>query len=103
MKTKFVVLLAAMAMILLAPGGAQAASKAKTCGGIFGQWCEAGQFCQYKPGVCGRFDQTGACARVPQLCPAIVLPVCGCNGVTYTNDCERERAMVSKLHNGRCS
>jgi hypothetical protein len=103
MKSKFVVLLAAMALTLLASNGSQAAGMAETCGGFFGKWCEAGQFCQFKTGVCGRFDQTGTCARVPQLCPAIVLPVCGCNNVTYNNDCERERAMVSKLHNGRCT
>jgi hypothetical protein len=27
----------------------------------------------------------------------------GCDGKTYGNDCERERAMVSKIHNGKCS
>jgi Kazal-type serine protease inhibitor domain len=102
MKTKFVVLLVALALNIFALNGAQAAGMGKVCGGFAGLQCGDGQFCQYKPGVCGRFDMTGICTRVPHFCPLFVRPVCGCNGVTYGNDCERERAMVSKSHDGKC-
>ena len=32
----------------------------------------------------------------------VIFPVCGCNDVTYGNDCERMMARVSKSHNGKC-
>ena len=72
------------------------------CGGFFPLTCGPNEFCQLPTGVCFAPDFRGQCAVVPRLCPHIVRPVCGCNGVTYTNDCERERARVSKRHNGRC-
>jgi hypothetical protein len=85
--------------------GANAAGVGKTCGGFFGQWCDPGLFCQFKPGTCGRFDLTGTCTRMPRFCPQITGPklvVCGCNGQTYFNDCARQQAGVSLAHKGKC-
>jgi hypothetical protein len=31
-----------------------------------------------------------------------VSPVCGCNGVTYTNDCVRQEAGIAKAKDGSC-
>jgi hypothetical protein len=31
------------------------------------------------------------------------MPVCGCAGKTYGNDCERRRAKAQKSHDGGCS
>jgi len=101
MKTGFVVSLA-VAFALFAIGGARAASPGKTCGGIPGLQCGAGQYCRQKPGTCRIVDMSGTCAPIPQFCPKIVLPVCGCNNVTYQNSCEAAAAGVSILHKGPC-
>lgn len=45
---------------------------------------------------------TGTCAARPTGCFTIFDPVCGCNGVTYSNPCEAARAGVSVRRKGRC-
>jgi hypothetical protein len=61
----------------------------------------AGEFCQYL--WCPRAQDTGFCTPFNQECvSAAVAPVCGCDGVTYKNDCERIRAGVSPAHRGPC-
>ncbi len=72
------------------------------CGGFAGLACGKGEFCQHPPGTCFIPDLQGTCARVPSQCLMIYLPVCGCNGKTYGNDCVRMRAKVSKAHDGKC-
>ena len=47
-------------------------------------------------------DHTGTCRRAPQACTDIYQPVCGCDNKTYGNDCDRQGAGVSKLHDGAC-
>jgi hypothetical protein len=106
MKTRLIVsLAAALILAIFVTNGAHAAGARQTCGGFFGQMCGEGQLCEFKPGTCGRFDMTGVCVRIPRFCPRITGPtiqVCGCNGQTYINDCEREKAMVSLAHRGKC-
>jgi hypothetical protein len=103
MKTRlFVSLAAALMMALSLPTGAGAVGPGKQCGGFPGIQCDAGLFCQKKPGQCSIIDMSGTCAKVPRFCPGIFRPVCGCDGKTYGNDCERQAAMVSKNYNGKC-
>jgi hypothetical protein len=74
------------------------------CGGIAGLAC-AGDFlfCEFEAGVCSSIaDGTGFCKRIPQACTQQYAPVCGCNNVTFGNDCLRQGAGVSKLHDGAC-
>ena len=89
---------------LLLVVGAQAAPKAQSisCGGVLPFQCPNGQFCQYMPGHCTAGFFPGTCTKKPVICPLIFLPVCGCNGKTYGNDCQRRAAGVSLRHTGRC-
>jgi hypothetical protein len=75
------------------------------CGNVAGD-CPAGMFCDYPRGDCGE-GQEGVCrpmrAEPCNLCSAYVPgPVCGCNLVTYANDCEREAAGASAFWVGSC-
>jgi hypothetical protein len=63
--------------------------------------CATGEFCECRVGSCAK--TAGVCVPRPAACPDVVAPVCGCDGVTYANDCLREQAGACKLHVGPCS
>jgi hypothetical protein len=74
-----------------------------TCGGLLGLQCEAGEFCKFaSDAMCGAGDQTGTCAPIPDACDSIFDPVCGCDGQTYGNACEANRAGISVESDGEC-
>lgn len=75
----------------------------EVCGGIMGIPCPDDQFCRFPPGECDVSDNMGLCRMIPQACPDVYIPVCGCDGITYSNECEAAVAGMSINHAGECS
>jgi hypothetical protein len=72
-------------------GGNLDCQTSATCGGGF--------YCAKADGDC---DGNGRCESVPTSCEPIDAPVCGCDGITYANECEANAAGVNVLREGEC-
>lgn len=74
------------------------------CGGIAGFPCAKGQFCNYEKGqgCSGIADAAGQCEAMPQVCPAVYIPVCGCDGKTYSSACNAHGAGQAVKKEGAC-
>jgi hypothetical protein len=80
-----------------------AAPTGKTCGGIAGVQCAAGEFCRFPTGQCQIADNQGQCTSKQIVCAAAVgMAVCGCDGKTYFDDCTATIAGQSLKSTGAC-
>lgn len=61
--------------------------------------CFSNQFCEFDN--CS--SETGRCVNVPEVCPSLWEPVCGCDSKDYPNDCVRKVSKTSKEHDGICA
>ena len=78
------------------------AGPCEQCGGIAGTPCGPGEFCLLDVGQCC-CDFTGVCTPIPDGgCIEIFAPVCGCDGITYSNSCFADVSGVSIDHAGSC-
>ena len=66
--------------------------------------CTGEFFCEFSTGTCEMAPgMRGECLPVPADCSAApVSPVCGCDALTYENDCSRRQARVQLAWHGIC-
>lgn len=104
MRTK-VILTALITACISACGGSEAPyevgeaslGRAVKCGRTI---CGANQYCFSGKEQCSARD--GVCRDIPNACPAVVDPVCGCDGETYDNACYAAASGVNVASEGAC-
>jgi hypothetical protein len=88
--------------ILTAVNHALNGCPARICGGIAGLPCGTDEVCDLRDSTCLIADLVGTCVNRPGAYPEIYDPVCGCDAVTYSNECLRLAAGATLAHVGEC-
>lgn len=97
----------AIVVLVRAPGGANRAYVMNVTRGvtpltcIINSDCPSGYNCLVPfPASC--VTGKGTCEPFPIACPLVVIPVCGCGGVTYNSPCDLFNAGVRMSADGLC-
>ncbi|MEM1414134.1 MAG: hypothetical protein AAGH15_04505 [Myxococcota bacterium] len=65
--------------------------------------CPATDYCDFPDAdPCGAAGMTGTCRTRPMICPLIFDPHCGCDGMTYGNQCEAFAGGTDTVSSGAC-
>lgn len=94
-----------------APGDGTSGGSGSVCGSFAPTPCSATEYCDYADNGCGIGDRTGTCKPRPDLCPVsangvlpeiIATPTCACNSMTYSSECDANRAGFDVNAHGTC-
>ena len=83
----------------------QCGSEPSICGTRGAGPCDEGEYCNHPIGAnCGRSDAPGVCTPFDptMACTREYFPICGCDGVTYSNPCHADVAGISVDFEGPC-
>lgn len=75
-----------------------------TCSWPNGEECGNNEFCLINTGDCRKRTASinGVCSAMSPACGADYSPVCGCDGITYSNSCTARSAGMNIVHEGKC-
>ena len=74
----------------------------RVCGGKIATPCDPGEVCDFGRNGCGFDDGTGICRTRPSDCNDLFAPVCGCDGLVYSNECDANAAGTDVNAAGGC-
>jgi hypothetical protein len=83
--------------------GGNGGAPSTLCGARFSNACARTEYCSYpSTQPCGATNVDGTCIRRPEGCVGNVMPVCGCDGKSYSNPCEAMHNGVPVKMEGAC-